>query len=308
MMGRYYILRLGSIVLSLWVITTLTFILIHTLPGDPFNDEQALPAQTKHALRQHYGLEDPWYIQYGRYLKSTIQWDWGPSFRFKDRSVTTIIQEGFPISALLGTEALAIALSAGIFMGTIAALKHGAWPDQMVLCLAALCVSIPSFLLASSLQYALGLKLGWLPIARWGSWQQSIMPAIALAAFPCAFITRLVRTNLIEVLQQDYIRAARAKGLSESRIVFKHALRNALLPLLSYVGPLAANILVGSFVVEKIFAIPGLGQWFINSILNRDYTVIMGTTVFYSLILLTATFAVDVLSSFLDPRIKRSFH
>lgn len=291
---------------SLLIIITLTFFLMKSLPGDPFNQEQALPEQIHKALRNHYGLDDPWYLQYERYIKGIIKWDLGPSFRYQDRTVNQIIREGFPISALLGCEALLLALGGGIFFGTVGAMKRDAWQDRLVMLVAALCVSIPSFLLGSLLQFILGLKLGMFPIARWGSFMQTVLPALSLAALPCAFIARLVRSNLIEVLTQDYIRTARAKGLSETRIIFFHGLRNALIPLLSYLGPLSANILVGSFVIEKIYAIPGLGQWFVNSVLNRDYTVIMGMTVFYSLILLSTILCVDILYRWVDPRMRRS--
>ncbi len=289
---------------ALFVIVTLTFALMKVLPGDPFSEEQALPKEIHAALRQHYGLDDPWYQQYGRYVAALIRWDLGPSFRYRDRTVNDIINEGFPVSALLGVEALLLSVCGGVLMGTLCALKKGGWQDHVLLLLAALSISIPSFLLGSLLQYLLGLKLGLFPIARWGTFWHTVLPALSLAALPCAFITRLTRANLVEVLKQDYIKTARAKGLSEGRIIVVHALRNALLPVLTYLGPLATNILVGSFVVEKIFAIPGLGQWFVNSVLNRDYTVIMGTTVFYSLLLMGLIFLVDMAYGWLDPRIR----
>lgn len=297
---------IGSRLAALLILMTLTFFLMKALPGDPFNQEQALPAQIHKALRKHYGLDDPLHEQYGRYLAAILTWNLGPSFRYTDRTVNQIINEGFPISAVLGGEAMFIALATGIFLGTVGAMKQGSWQDKVVLLLAALCISVPSFLLGSFLQFVLGLKLGIFPIARWGTFMQSILPALSLAALPCAFIARLIRSNLIEVLKQDYMRTARAKGLSELRIVLVHGLRNALLPVVSYLGPLAANILVGSFVVEKIFAIPGLGQWFVNSVLNRDYTVIMGMTVFYSLILIFMIICVEIAYRWIDPRLRRS--
>lgn len=291
-------------IMAFFAIVTLTFALMKALPGDPFSDEQALPTEIHAALRRHYGLDDPWYQQYGRYLMALLRWDLGPSFRYRDRTVNDIINEGFPVSALLGAEALLLAVGGGILMGTLCALYKGRWQDHVLLLVAALSLSIPSFLLGSLLQYILGLKLGLLPIARWSSFWHTILPALSLAALPCAFITRLTRANLAEVLKQDYIKTARAKGLSEGRIVCVHALRNALLPVLTYLGPLTTNILVGSFVVEKIFAIPGLGQWFVNSVLNRDYTVIMGTTVFYSVLLMSLIFMVDSAYGWLDPRMR----
>lgn len=292
-----------SRLLALAVVVTLTFLLMKALPGDPFNEEQALPKEIHAALRQHYGLDDPWYKQFGRYVTSILTWDLGPSFRYRDRTVNHIINEGFPVSALLGLEALTLAIGGGLLLGTLGALYKGKWPDHLILLLAALCVSIPSFLLGSFLQYILGLKWGLFPLARWGSFSHSILPAISLAALPCAFIARLIRANLIEVLRQDYIKTARAKGLSERRILLVHAMRNAWMPVITYLGPLTTNILVGSFVVETIFAIPGLGQWFVRSILNRDYTVIMGTTVFYSLLLTCFVTLIDFAYRWLDPRI-----
>lgn len=300
---------MGSILISrlvaLLAIITLTFLLMKILPGDPFNQEQALPKEIHKALRKHYGLDDPWHLQYVNYLKAVATWNLGPSFRYKDQTVNQIIQQGFPISATLGIEAFFLALSTGLLLGTLAALYHRQWQETLILIFSALGISLPSFLLASLLQYYFALKWGWFPIARWGGFIHTILPALALAALPSAFIARLIRTNLIEVLKQDFIRTARTKGLSETRIILAHALPNALLPVVSYLGPLTANILVGSFIVEKIFAIPGLGQWFVNSVLNRDYTMIMGSTVFYSFILLTTLVLVDIAYTILDPRVRK---
>lgn len=300
---RYYIQKLCYLLLTLFLIITLTFVLMKMIPGDPFMQEQALPKAIHEALLKHYGLNDPWYFQYLKYLKSVATWDFGPSFVYKDRTVNAIIREGFPISAALGLEALLIALGGGICLGTFAALRQSKWPDHLALVLTAAGISIPSFLVAAFLQYTFALKLGWLPIARWGSFEQTILPATALAIMPMAFITRLIRVSMIKVLKQDYIKTARAKGLSEPQILCRHALRNAFLPTLSYLGTLIANIVTGSFIIEKIFGIPGLGQWFVISVGNRDYTVIMGITVFYSMILLTAIFLVDIAYGFIDPRL-----
>jgi oligopeptide transport system permease protein len=290
---------------ALFLVITLTFALMKCLPGDPFNHEQALPTEIHEALRTHYGLNDPWYVQYGRYLKNILTWDLGPSFRFKDRTVNEIICTNFPVSALLGIESLLLALGIGVSVGVVSARFANSWTDKTILLGMTLAVSLPSFILGSLLQYCLGLKLGFFPIARWESFAHSILPALSLAAFPAAFITKMVRSGLIETMQQPYIRTARAKGVSEIKIAAIHALKNALLPVVSYLGPLFANILVGSFIVEKIFAIPGLGQWFVNSVLNRDYTVIMGITVFYSFILLGAIALVDLIYVQLDPRLER---
>lgn len=298
--------KIGTFLVTLFLIITLTFVMMKTLPGDPFAQEQALPPEIHAALIKHYGLDDPLLTQYGRYLSSILRWDFGPSFKFKDRSVNAIIREAAPVSGLLGLEALAIALAGGLLLGTIAALREHQWQDSLAMVVATLGISVPSFILASLLQYTFALKLGWLPVARWGTFAQSILPAIALAALPLAFIARLTRTNILEVLRHDYIRTARSKGLSEGKILRSHILRNALLPLLPYLGQLATAVITGSFIIEKIFAIPGLGQWFVHSIGNRDYTVIMGTTVFYSIVLLTAIFVMDIAYALLDPRLKES--
>lgn len=289
---------------ALFLVATLTFVMMKALPGDPFNEEQALPKEIHEALRSHYGLDKPIFEQYVNYLTSILKWDFGPSFRYKERTVNEIIAQGFPISATLGVEALFISLSMGLMLGTFAALYQNRWQDHAALLVATLGVSVPSFMLATLFQYILGLKLGWFPVARWGTFAHTFLPALSLAALPTAFIARMVRANLIEVLKQDYIKAARAKGLPEWKVVLKHGLGNALVPVVSYLGPLTANILVGSFVIEKIFAIPGLGTWFVNSVLNRDYTVIMGTTLFYSVLLLGTLFLVDLGYGWLDPRLK----
>jgi oligopeptide transport system permease protein len=301
---QYLIKRFFSNALALFVIVTITFFLMKAIPGDPFTQEKALPKEILESLYEHYKLNDPWYIQYLNYLKSIARWDLGPSFKYKARTVNDIINNGFPISATLGLEALLIALSCGIFLGSIAALKQHRWQDHTAMIVAVIGISVPSFILAAFLQYLFAIKLDLLPVARWGTFQQSILPALALAALPTAFIARLTRSNMLEVLSMDYIKTARAKGLSDTVVIFKHGLRNALLPVVTYLGILTANILTGSFIIEKIFGIPGLGQWFINSVTNRDYTVIMGLTVFYSMILLTSIFLVDMIYGWIDPRIK----
>lgn len=277
---------------------------MRAVPGDPFAQEKAVPEEILKAMYSHYKLDKPWYVQYGNYLYSVATWDLGPSFKYPGRSVNQIINQGFPISAELGLEALLIALVAGMILGTISAYYQGKWPDYAVMIVATLGLSVPSFILAACLQYGFAMKWHLLPVARWGTFAQSILPSISLAALPAAFIARLIRANLVEVLQLDYIKMARAKGISNSIILVRHALRNALLPVVSYFGPLIANVLTGSFVVEQIFGIPGLGQWFVTSITNRDYTVIMGTTVFYSIILLLAVFFMDLVYGWLDPRIQ----
>lgn len=286
------------------MIITATFFLMKGIPGDPFGQDKALPKEILQSLYEYYKLNDPWYKQYGHYLKSIVTWNLGLSFKYKSRTVNEIIKTTFPISAILGLEAMVLSITFGIILGTIAALKQNKWEDYLAMIVAVIGISIPSFILAACLQYLFAIKINLLPVARWGTFQHSILPAIALSALPTAFIARLTRANMIEVLSMDYIKTARAKGLNDFIVIVKHAMRNALLPIITYIGMLMANILTGSFIIEKIFGIPGLGQWFINSITNRDYTMIMGITVFYSMILLTTIFFLDLAYHWIDPRIK----
>jgi oligopeptide transport system permease protein len=303
-MIKYIVKKVIILFVSLFAVATLTFALMQAIPGDPFTEEKAVPEEILKAMYHHYGLDLPWYQQYLRYMKGLITWDLGPSFKYQGRTVTEIIKEGFPVSMVLGVEALAISIFAGISLGSLSALKHGKWQDRLMMVIAVLGISVPSFILATFLQYLFGMKLDWLPVARWGTVSHSILPALSLAALPMAFIARLTRSNMVEIMQQDYIHTAKSKGLNSFSIIYRHCLRNALLPIITYLGPLTTAILTGSFAVEKIFGIPGLGQWFVMSITNRDYTVIMGTTVFYSAILMVSVFIVDILYTVIDPRIK----
>ena len=302
-----YLIKKGFIFLaSLLSVVTLTFFLMHAIPGDPFANDQAMPEEVLEALHKHYGLDRPLIIQYGQYLNGLLHLDLGPSFKFPGRSVNGIIAESFPVSFILGLEAALIALAGGLLLGTIAALNHLRWKDHLAMLIAILGISVPGFLLATFLQYLLAMKLDLLPVARWGTFSQTILPSLSLAAFPLAFIARLTRANMVEVLQQDYILTARSKGLNTIQIVWKHVARNALIPVVSYVGPMIATVFTGSFAIEKIFGIPGLGQWFVTSISNRDYTVIMGLTIFYSTILLLCVFIVDLIYAWLDPRLRKA--
>lgn len=281
---------------------------MHVIPGDPFTHEEAIPKEILQAMYRHYGLDRPWYIQYVHYLKGLISFDFGPSFTYEGRTVTQIILEAFPVSALLGIEALFLSLLLGIGLGSLAALMHTRWQDRGIMLLTVLGISVPNFILATILQYLFSMKLNLLPVARWGTFTHSILPCLSLCALPTAYIARLIRANMIEILQQDYIVTARAKGLTNWQILFRHALRNALLPVVTYLGPLSTAVLTGSFAVEKIFGIPGLGQWFVISVVNRDYTVIMGITVFYSAFLMIAVFLIDLLYCLIDPRITRKIY
>lgn len=290
---------------SLFAVATLTFFLMHAIPGDPFVQERAVPEEILKALYKHYGLDQPLYVQYGRYLKGLLTFDLGPSFKYQGRTVGEILGEGFPVSLILGLEALLVALSIGLILGIVAALKHTRWQDHLAMVTGVIGISVPSFILATFLQYLLAMKLDFFPVARWGSFHQTILPALSLSALPMAFIARLTRASMVEVLQQDYIKTAKCKGLNTFHVIVRHVMRNALLPVITYLGPLTATVFTGSFAVEKIFGIPGLGQWFVMCITNRDYTVIMGTTVFYSALLMLSVFMVDILYCFIDPRIRK---
>jgi oligopeptide transport system permease protein len=300
----YLFRKAGILLLSLLGIITLTFTLMHMIPGDPFLQEQAIPEEILQSLYRYYGLDQPWYIQYWKYIKGVATWNLGPSFKYEGRTVNQIISSGFPVSFCLGSLALLISLLCGITLGTISAWYHNKWRDHAAAVVSVLGISIPSFLIATLLQYIFCIKLQLFPVARWGTLSHAILPAISMAALPTAFIARLTRSNMIEVLQQDYILTAKSKGISTMRLMLRHVMRNALLPVVTYAGPLTASVLTGSFVVEKIFAIPGLGYWFVMSVSNRDYTVILGVAVFYSCILLLCVFFVDILYAFIDPRIR----
>jgi oligopeptide transport system permease protein len=301
---KHLLKKLLILASSLFIVITLTFFLTHAIPGDPFSDEEAIPEEILKALQHHYGLDQPLHVQYGKYFNNLIHGNLGLSFKYQGRSANDVIREGFPISLTLGLEALFLAIGMGVALGSYSAFKRGKWQDQGAMLTAVFGISVPSFILASILQYVFAMQFDWFPVARWGSFAQSVLPAFSLAALPTAMIARLTRASMVEVLQQDYILTAKSKGLSSFQIVVKHALRNALLPVVTYLGPLTANVLTGSFVVEKIFGIPGLGQWFVMSVANRDYTLIMSLTIFYSAFLMVSVFLVDVVYSLLDPRIK----
>ena len=300
-----FLLKKGFVLLvSLWCVVTGTFFLMHAIPGDPFVGERALPKEVLDSLHAHFGLSKPLATQYFLYVKSLLRGDLGPSIAYQGKNVNQLIQEGFWISARLGLQALVIAVPVGILIGTWAALKRNRWQDHAVMALATTGVVIPNFALASLLQYIFSIKLHILPVARWGDWEHTILPTLALAALPVAFIARLTRMNMIEAMQQDYICTAVCKGLSLFRIALRHGLRNALLPVVAYLGPMISHILTGSFMIEKIFAIPGLGQWMVHSIGGRDYPMIMGLTIFFTSFLLLMVFLVDITYALLDPRIR----
>lgn len=306
-MLRFIVQRVIFAVISLFIIVSATFFLMKAVPGNPIsNENDDIPQEILEAMLDHYGLNDPLHIQYVNYLKSVVTWDLGPSYTYKGTTVNEIINTGFPVSFVLGMTALIIGVSGGLILGIISALNHNRMPDYLAMIIAVIGISVPNFILAALLQYVFAIKLGWLPVAKWGSPEQIILPALALAALPLAFVARLTRSSMLEVMSENYIKTARSKGIKSSVITFKHALRNAILPVITYIGPLAVSILTGTFVIEKIFGIPGLGSHFVMSIMNRDYTVIMGTAVFYSVLLLGVILLVDLSYGLIDPRIKFS--
>ncbi|KEQ24263.1 ABC transporter permease [Paenibacillus tyrfis] len=301
----YVVRRIVTMAVTLWLIATLTFFLMHLIPGDPFAaDSQMLPPDVLANLRAKYHLDQPIFQQYVLYLQNLIQLDLGPSIQSKSSSVNTLIARGIGPSALLGLQSMLIALTVGVALGIISALHHNKLLDYLSMFVAIIGISVPSFILAPLLIKYIAVNLHWLPVASWGTWQHSILPSIALSLAPLAIIARFVRASMLEVLGQNYMRLAEAKGLSDWTVVIKYGLRNALLPVLTFIGPLFASLITGTFVVEKIFAIPGLGKYFVDSIFNRDYPVIMGTTMFYSFVLVVTLFLIDLSYRVIDPRIK----
>ena len=303
-MLKYIGKRLGAMVITLWVIITLTFFLMHAIPGSPFNNERATSEAVQRNLEAFYHLDEPLYVQYFSYIQSVVTFDFGPSIKKPAQSVNAMLGRGFPVSFELGMVTLIVAVISGITLGVIAALRHNGFIDYLAMTVAVLGISIPNFVMATMLIQQLAVNLPIFPVATWSSPMHMVLPTLALATGPMAIIARLTRSSMLEVLTQDYIRTAKAKGLKPVTIVFRHALRNALLPVVTVLGTLAASILTGTFVIEKIFAIPGMGKYFVESINTRDYPVIMGTTVFYSSILIVMLFLVDIAYGILDPRIK----
>lgn len=303
-MRRYIIKRFLMMIMTIIIIASLTFLLMHVIPGSPFDQDRSFNAAVEQNLRSFYKLDQPLYVQYINYMASIFTLDFGPSISNPDTTVVQLIERAFPISFELGIWAVFVAVISGIFLGVLAALRHNGLIDYVAMGFAVLGISIPNFILATLLIQELSVNLGWFPAATWRTPMHMVLPIMALATTPMAIIARLTRSSMLETLTQDYIRTARAKGLSPWKVVVRHALRNALMPVVTLLGTLLASILTGTFVIEKIFAIPGMGRYFIDSISNRDYPVIMGTTVFYSAILVFLLFVVDMVYCLLDPRIR----
>lgn len=302
-MKKYIFSRLGYMLFTFLLIATFTFFLMQTLPGSPFNDERLSDAQ-KALMAKRYGLDQPVAVQYFKYLGNLVSGDLGVSFQFDGRPVTSIIGERIGVSAVLGAQSLIAGTVLGLLLGIVAALRHNTFLDYGSMVIAVLGLSIPNFVFAGLLQYWVGVRLQWLPVAFWEGFEYSILPTIALAAFVVATIARFMRNEMLDVLGNDYIVTARAKGVRESMLIIRHALRNAMIPIVTILGPLAVSLMTGTLVVEQIFSIPGLGEQFVNSILTNDYPVIMGVTLFYSFFFILVVFLVDILYVLIDPRIR----
>lgn len=300
----YIIKRFFVSLLTLFIIMTITFFLMHLIPGGPFTGDKVLPANILHNLEVKFGLNEPVGVQYVAYMKNALHGDLGVSVQQRGVAITQLIGEKFPVSARLGLVAVAFAVIVGTILGIIAAFKNGKGADHTVMVIATLGTSIPSFVVATINMIVFGVSLKVLPTYGLTSPSSYILPAFALSLFPLSFISRLMRSSMIEVISQEYIKTARAKGLPEGKVIFKHALKNAILPVVTYLGPLMASVLTGSFVIEKVFTIPGLGAFFVQSIDNRDYSMILGTTIFFGAFLIGMNFLVDILYTLVDPRIK----
>ena len=303
-MLTFILRRIASMVLVLWAVVTLTFIAVYWAPGDPFLRERDIPESIVQQMKARYKVDGPMWQQYLGYLGDVARGDFRLSLKFKDRSVNQLLADGLPVSITLGAAALLIAVAGGIWLGTIAAVRQHSAADAGAMFAALALISIPSFVVGPILILIFALWLGWLPVGGWSSWQSLILPSLTLAGPYIAYIARLMRSSLLETLSQDFIRTARAKGLDDSATVYRHALKVAVLPVVSFLGPLAANLLTGSIVVETIFNIPGAGPYFVQSILNKDRYLLMGETVVYCALLVFLNFLTDLSYTWLDRRIK----
>jgi ABC-type dipeptide/oligopeptide/nickel transport system permease component len=303
-MLSFIVKRILWALVTIWAIISITFIIMHSVPGDPFAREGTMPEAVYQNLRSFYNLDEPLIVQYGLYLKQIAQFDFGPSLKSHTLTVNDYIEKGFPVSMQLGLQALLVAVVFGIILGVIAAFNRNKWPDYLAMVLAIIGISVPSFILAYVLINYLAVEWRLLPVATWQSMKHTILPTISLAMLPMAYIARLMRSSMLEVLNQDYMVTAKAKGLGKGLILLKYGMRNAILPVVTVLGIIAANLVTGSFIVESIFGVPGIGEMFVKGIFNRDYPVILGSTIFYSIILIILILIVDIAYTWIDPRIK----
>lgn len=304
-MLQFILRRLLGAIPTVFVIITIAFFLIRVAPGGPFDQERTLPPEIQANLNKVYHLDKPLVVQYGMYLRNIVHGDFGPSFQYKDRTVTELIGIGFPVSLQLGGIAIIIALVVGSTLGIIAALRQNTGVDYSVMGVAMTGITIPNFVMAPLLVLLFAVVLGWLPAGGWGeNWKQRILPIVVLALPQIAYISRMMRGSMIEVLRSNFVRTARAKGLSPAKVVRRHCLRAAILPIISYLGPATAAVITGSVVVEQIFGIPGVGRYFVQGSLNRDYTLVMGIVVFYGVLIVLFNLLVDIVYSLLDPKVR----
>ena len=303
-MAKYVCKRLGYAILTIFLISVITFTLMNLIPGGPFLSEKAVTPATQAALEEKYGLNVSKPEQYINYMSGLLQGDLGVSLKQKGRTANDIIFSTFPVSARLGGISILVALVVGVSLGSVAAMCRGKWGDQLIMVVSTLGIAVPSFVVATTLMKVFGVGLKWLPTMGLSTPIHYILPVFTLAFYPMAYITRLMRSSMLDALNQDYIRTARAKGVSKFKMLFKHALRNAIIPIITYAGPLLAFTVSGSFVVEKIYNIPGLGREFINCITGRDYPMVMSTTIFLATLLVLMNVVVDILYKIVDPRIK----
>ncbi|MBM3597526.1 MAG: oligopeptide ABC transporter permease OppB [Alphaproteobacteria bacterium] len=305
-MLTYAIKRLFGAIPTLLILVTIAFFLIRLAPGGPFDDEREIPAEIKANLERVYHLDEPLIQQFGRYVLALAQGDFGPSFKYKDYTVTELIWGGFPVSLRIGGIAILLAIAIGAGLGTLAALRQNSRLDYTVMGFAMTGIAIPNFVMAPLLTLVLGVHLKLLPAGGWGGGavRNMILPIVALALPHIAYISRLMRGSMVEVLRSNYIRTARAKGLPERLTILRHALRAALLPVVSYLGPATAGIITGSVVIEQIFGIPGIGRYFVQGALNRDYTLVLGVVVFYGVLIVLFNLLVDLLYGLLDPKVR----
>jgi oligopeptide transport system permease protein len=303
-MASFLLKRFVHGVAVLWAVATLTFVLLRLAPGGPFDRERVLPPEVLANVAAKYHLDEPLPHQYARYLRGLLNGDLGPSYKYTDRNVNDVISDTLPTSLLLGALALAVAVVVSLPAGTLAAYYRSSWLDRFCMLLATLGISIPHFILGALFIWAFAIQLGWFNAGRWDEITSPVLPTFTLAAAPAAYLTALVRSNLAETLEEEFIRTARAKGLKETVVLLKHALKYSLIPVLTVMGPLTAVLLTGSFVVEYVFAIPGMGRYFITAVTDRDYPLIMGVTLIYTGLLVCGNLLVDVLYSRFDPRIR----
>ncbi|MDK3728175.1 ABC transporter permease [Staphylococcus pseudintermedius] len=302
-MLRYTLKRLLYMVISLFIIVTITFFLMKLMPGSPFNDEK-LSEQQKTILNEKYGLNDPLPVQYGNYMKNVVKGDFGNSFQYDNQPVWDLIKPRLVPSFQMGLFAMVIGVILGVILGVIAATRQNTWVDYLATFISVIAISVPSFVLAVLLQYVFAVRLQWFPVAGWEGLSTAILPSLALSAVVLAIVARYIRAEMIEVLSSDYILLARAKGNSTARVLFGHALRNALIPVVTILVPMLASILTGTLTIENIFGVPGLGDQFVRSITTNDFSVIMAITLLFSTLFIASIFIVDVLYGLIDPRIR----